>query len=273
MLRFFVWSSCLVLFACGDGQVAKTTSVTDGSLVMGIVPLKSGDEGDYQRYRLLLCKKLPAYNAQVFADTSKCRSALYTKEGEEVDLVGKSLDAENGGIAHLDANMADDVREIGLSPFALINNKAQKDIVSLVAWVGGIGAAGAGVLAVAMGSTGYPGLALMVGGSGLILGIWSVTSLIQKAKKAAVEKGNDRFGHKRVLPQPTGCGGGLFTHCVPEYSRTDTMTSQNWYNIHAKDFRNITSLEKSGDVRSILVAMAKFYKLKVNESALQLENL
>ena len=97
MLRLLLWTSCLAMFACGDGQVAETSSVTDGGLVMGIVPLKNGDEGDYQRYRLLVCKKLSEYNAQVFADTSKCRSALHTQEGEEVDLIGKSLDAENEG--------------------------------------------------------------------------------------------------------------------------------------------------------------------------------
>ena len=95
MLRFFVWSSCLLLLACGNGQVAKTTSVTDGGLVLGIVPLKNGDEGAYQRYRLLLCKQLPEYNAQVFADTNKCRSALHTLGGKEVDLVGKSLEQPN----------------------------------------------------------------------------------------------------------------------------------------------------------------------------------
>ena len=56
--------------------------------------------------------------------------------------------------------------------------------------------------------------------------------------------------------------------------RTDQMINQNWENIQAKDFRDITSLEKRGDVvRAVLVAMAKLHILKVNESALQLETL
>ena len=58
-----------------------------------------------------------------------------------------------------------------------------------------------------------------------------------------------------------------------EYSRTDRMTSDNWDNIFATDFQDITSLEKRGDLRAVLVAMAKFFKLKVNESALDLETL
>ena len=109
------------MLACGGGQVAKTTAVTDGGLVLGIVPLKSGDIDAYQRYRLLVCKKLPEYNAQVFADTSKCRSALLTQDGKEVDFLGKSLStAEAADIAHLDAENAENenVRLIVIQPIA-----------------------------------------------------------------------------------------------------------------------------------------------------------
>ena len=55
--------------------------------------------------------------------------------------------------------------------------------------------------------------------------------------------------------------------------RTDQMINQNWENIQAlMDFRDITSLEKRGDVRSTLVAMARFFKLKVNEKCLTARN-
>ncbi len=211
MLRFFVWSSCLLLLACGNGQVAKTTSVTNGSLVLGVVPLNNGDTGDSRRYRLLLCKHLPEYNTQVFADTSKCRSALLTQDGKEVDLIGWLAQPTNAHLDLDDAKMTDRSVEIGLSPLALVGKKVNNH-------------------------------------------------------------------NHYVLPQPTGmsCRGSspMQIKCdVAEYSRTDLMTSQNWGNIYANNFRNITSLEKRGDVRAILVAMARFFTLKVNESALQLETL
>ena len=234
MLKFVVWSSCLALVACGKGDVAETSAVTNGKLVLGIVPIKGGESEQDQRYRLLICKKQSEYNEQVFADTNKCRSALLTQHGEEVDFVGDKLDSAPPNIAHLHAKAASEARVIGLAPIAQ-RNQSTRQLYSP------------------------------------LLRVIRELSLISYYKDYNARARRKRSGDdgKRSYPAPVA----IHFWSPNEYSRTDIITSQNWQIILTFDFQNMVSLEKTDDLRTILVAMARFYKLKVNEDALQLATL
>lgn len=261
MLRFVVWSSCLALIACGKGDGAQTSSVTNGKLVLGIVPIKGGESGKDQRYRLLVCKQLPEYSAQVFADTSKCRSALLAQDNKEVDLVGNKLDSAYKDVAHLHAEVASEARVLGAS---LLYVHGSTTGYALLAGV----SATIPALGALMVSDGYK----VVGKSFIFAGIALVGGMAYLAIKSyrTNAENKERFGDdsKRNYPVPIGCGG-LF--CISEYSRADRITHQHWQDIASLDFQNIMfSLEKEDDLRTIVVTLARFYKLKVNEDALQL---
>ena len=114
MLKYIVFLMCVC--ACGQSPVAETKAVTNGKLVLGIVPLAGGGSEKTQRYRLLVCKKLDRYAAKDFADKSVCRSALLTKDGGEVDLVGRKSDVAHEKIEHLHSEFASAARFIDTLP-------------------------------------------------------------------------------------------------------------------------------------------------------------
>lgn len=116
MLKQFVCLLSLVLCACGQSPVSETAAVTNGDLVLGIVPLEGGASAKDQRYRLLVCKKLPKYSVQALTDKSVCRSALLTQDGEEVDLVGNTLDEAHRNILHLPVKAAAEARVLETVP-------------------------------------------------------------------------------------------------------------------------------------------------------------
>ena len=266
MLRIVFWSSCVVLFACGREQVAETSAVTNGKLVLGIVPLKGGESEQDQRYRLLVCKMQSEYSEQVFADTSKCRSALLTPNGEEVDLVGDKLDSAPKNIAYLHTKAASETRAVGSYKskngyaFPLLSISLLMAAAYFVISDGGFNN---GLLNnrllnnIIYKQPLFAGLALTGA-----LAYFVVKS--RKFQNVYNRSGDDAKQNYPENPEEE-------TH--PKYSRPDRVTEQHWEAILSSDFNDMNSLEREDDLRTILVAMARFYKLKVNEDALQLATL
>ena len=266
-LRYLLWSVCLILFSCGRERGAETSSVTNGDLVLGIVPIEDGESGKDQRYRMLVCKKLSEYNATIFADTSKCRSALLTQRGEEVDFVGDKLDHTHRDIPHLRAKSASEARVIGRSPIdasryrhlSIIHHAGFATIGSLVAILG----------VKKMPTSKFSGSSLLVGGivlAGASIYLGFKNYKINKAISDRKKRVNDDAG--RNIPVPTH--RGFFPFIDPDYSRSENIAGQYWENVLSFDLGDMVSLEKREDLRTILVALARFYKLDVNEEAFRL---
>ena len=268
MYKVCVLLTCFALLACDfvNKEQAKNTSVTDGKLVLGIVPIKNGANGDIQRYRLLVCKRLPKYNAKMFTDKSICRSGLQTKDGREVDLTGTKL--ANPALAHLDVEKAAEVRKLGFSPIDLSNQVANKRHAKVGVVLMGILTVGSIALTKVIAGDKLGRLAVLL--SGAVAASSGLLTLY-----FAKEAGADVDTEGRVLPrvQSRACStsGGLFPkYCAPVFNRADTITSEQWNNINSQDFSDAESLEHSEDVRLILTAMAKTFQLKINEDSLRL---
>ena len=277
MLRLLFMFMFLTIYACGDQKpVAETTAVTNGEHVLGIVPLQGEASEQDQRYRLLVCKALPRYSAAMFADASICRSALLTEHGQEVDFVGNKLRDTQTNVIHLEAMSASAARELGQSPIAEKHRGAAK-FYGLGGLVIAFGAAQmkyfpidfmpnspkytlGNVLAhslriVTIGMIGFGALAILGG----------VSSSINNAKsKDRRERIGDDAG--RVYPQSSGIQRASKSKINP----ADLLTHQQWRNITSGDFHKATTLAYEDNLRIILANMAKFFKLEVNERALQL---
>ncbi len=259
---------CLAICACGQSPVAKTAAITNGEHVLGIVPLQAGSTAKDQRYRLLVCKKLPEYSAATFADKNVCRSALLSKSGQEVDFIGNKLDAAHKDVTHLESEFASEARELGQSPLDEADGVGERVVTNGIL---GTLLIGTGVLDVALAiSTGYTsefpilfGTASIVFGTGMA--IVAVHEWIKLTKRDARRK---RSGDDAGRAYPKAIKTGFFTH---QFSPTAIVTHQYWHDVTSvTSFRNVTSLEDDDNLRVILKAMARFYKLKVNADALAL---
>ncbi len=269
---------CLAMCACGQNPVAKTAAVANSKHVLGIVPLRGGATAEDQRYRLLVCKKLPAYSAAEFADQNVCRSALLTKDGQEVDLVGNKLDGVSKDVTHLESYLAPAAREFGQSP---LSEKRGSSVASH-AMIGGLSVL-LGVLyqkhllsadkvstPPASGLDSLIHVTSVVATAGLIVfGALIVVGAVNRGIKIAKrnerrERSGDDAG--REYPKRTARGRISKAKLIP----TDLIAHQHWRDISLVDFRAVTNLEYESNLRAILVAMARFYKLKVNTDALAL---
>lgn len=102
MLKYIFLIMCLGLLSCGGGSTedAKELSVTNGGLVLGIVPAGNKEQDEKQRYRLMVCRRMASTASNPFANRDICRSALLTKEGGDVDLVLKGIDPSREDTQH-----------------------------------------------------------------------------------------------------------------------------------------------------------------------------
>ena len=260
---------CLAICACGQSPVAKTAAITNGEHVLGIVPLQNGSTAKDQRYRLLVCKKLPEYSAATFADQNVCRSALLTEDGREVDFVGSKLDAAHKDVTHLESEFASEARELGQSPLDEADGVGER-----VKMNGILGALliGYGVLETALSisfsiSSGHISeLSILLGATGIVLGTYMVVVAVRKGGR--LTKRNERrkrSGDDAGRAYPKAIKTGFFTH---QFSPTAIVTHQYWHDVTSvTSFRNVTSLEDDDNLRVILKAMARFYKLKVKVNA------
>ena len=269
MIKACVLLACFSLMACDfkNKEQTRNNSVTDGKLVLGLVPIKNGANGDTQRYRLLVCKKQPKYTATMFADKSICRSGLQTNDGREVDFTGTKL--ENPSLVHLDAEKAAEVKKLGFSPTDISNQVRNKHIAKVSAIAMGVITAGVAVATTYMAKVDADKVIGLVGGA-ITAGTGILTLYFAKEASADVNT------EKQVLPkaQSMSCpvSGGIFPRvCAPVYNRADTITSEQWHNINTQDFSHVESLEHSGDIRLILTSMAKTFQLKLNEDSLLLK--
>ena len=275
MIKKTVWLLCLLLCACGQSPVAETKSVTNGKLVLGIVPLAGGVSEKNQRYRLLVCKRLAHYTAKDFADHSVCRSALLTKDGVEVDLVGNKLDAAHQDIGSLDiagleSEFAPVARLVEQSPIGENHKRVSRHALPASFFVG-LYSALIGVFFTFVNFTGdmpalgKTGIVMIV--SGIFVSVVAAVAATVSKNKAAIEldKRRKSIGDSagRNIPAPVA------KYVYSLYSRTDQITNQHWQSIFTK-FNDKTSLEYESDLRAILAAIARFYKLNVNENALAL---
>lgn len=268
MIKACVLLACFSLMACDfkNKEQTRNNSVTDGKLVLGLVPIKHGADGDTQRYRLLVCKKVDKYTATMFTDKSVCRSGLQTKDGREVDFTGAKL--ADPSLVHLDAEKAAEVRELGFPPIELSNQVINKRVAKVGSVLTGAITGATALLAFSAKAQKEMPFVIIFGaiaaGSGLVT--------LYFAKEALT----DVDTKDQVLPkiQSRACpvSGGIFARvCAPVFNRADTITSEQWNNINAQDFSHVESLEQSGDIRLILVSMAKTFQLKLNEDSLLLK--
>ncbi len=261
MLKQYVWLLGLVLCACGQSPISKTAAVTNGDLVLGIVPLEDGESEKDQRYRLLVCKALPEYSVQALTDKSVCRSALLTQDGEEVDLVGNKLDEAHKDIVHLPVKAAAEARV--LEPVVPLYTDTALAI-SLLGTVSGMSI----VIGVAGMLDGYK----LAGGIAVGIGVGLIGLLVY----AGIESYQDhksrkermaRIGDKGKRTVPKSISSGLFSGSI--YGHGDTLANKHFHDITSYDIHDIASLEQKEDLRAVVVAMARSYRLKVNESSLQ----
>ena len=280
MLKNIVWVVCLVICACGHEPVATTSSVTNGDLVLGIVPVKGGELSQGQLYRMLVCKKLPNYNAQIFADQKSCRSALLAKNGGEVDFLGKQL------IKHLTqdtphlfldpTSRASDIRVMDSSPIIPVSTKEQRDkLNTAIVIMIGIPAIGLGTTFAMFDFLEAPPLVRVALVALAALGVLVTASAIYRSvTDNATKEGISRKERKRREHFGDDAGRNPATPVKvwpqPEYSRADIITHRHLSDITSADFfRNMVSLEQEGDLRTILVSLARFFKIRVNEDALK----
>ena len=262
MLRNVALIACWVLCACGQSPVAETASVTNGKLVLGIVPIAGSADVKGQRYRLLVCKQLDSYEEKDFADKEVCRSALLTEDSKEVDLVGKKLDDAES--ARLHTKFAPAARVLGRSPLSEISLNSMHGIGTQVS-LGTVAkiivvAAAVDLLAEIVSVPTSISIALIT-----ISVAWLVASRIYVNTSIKYRENiGDTAG--RNYPIPVG-HVGIFSS--PLYSRTYNITHQRWQDIFSK-FSDKIRLEYYSDLRAILVAVARFYKLNINEDALKL---
>ena len=238
----------MVMLACGQNPNAHTTSVTNGDLALGFVPITSG--GAQQRNRLLVCKYLPEYNADMFVDSGICRSALLTTDGKEVDLIrskfSTTFHSSQDGVEHLAA--ATEIRLIDKSPLLRsieLRSHEYRQIAAVVA-------------------------SLFIITIPIMIPLYFISRA--KAKKARWPSDEAKAigdTSQRTLPSPAYTGTS-YSYYHSAYYHSDKITNTHWNNIFATDFHNMTSLERKGDLRTILVSIANFLHLKVNEDALKL---
>ena len=243
----------VVMLSCGREPSALTASVTNGDLVLGIVPVAGGEVAKYQRYRLLVCKYLSEYSAGVFVDNSVCRSALLTTTGEEVDIVGKKYLAGQDKV-HLSA--AVEVRLVHLSPLQYHVLYRQHAAAATVYVLGTIFT------------------------MGILAPIYVPLAIIsnKKAEKALQghseneKKEKQAIGDKalRTIPSPASHTCGFHGCKVASYHNSDVITDKHWNNIFSSDFHAMTSLRNKTDLRAIITSVADFLQLRVNENALRL---
>ena len=262
MLKQYVWLLGLVLCACGQSPISKTAAVTNGDLVLGIVPLEGGESEKDQRYRLLVCKALPEYSVQALTDKSVCRSALLTQDGEEVDLVGNKLDEAHKDIVHLPVKAAAEERVLE----TVLRHSLEEASATATTLVGLFGG-GATLIGVVATLDGFPPGIVMAGlGVGLVgLSVYSGIKSYQERKFRKERMARIGDEGKRTVPKPTEVG--LFSSNI--YGHGDTLANKHLHNITSYDIHDMASLEQKEDLRAIVVAMARFYRLRVNEAALQ----
>ena len=277
MFRILSLLICLVMCACGQSPVAKTAAVTNSKHILGIVPLQGGAAAKDQRYRLLVCRKLPTYGAAAFADKNVCRSALLSKGGQEVDFIGNKLDAAHKDVAHLEFEFAPEVRELGQSPIG----EKRGGSVALGA-VQGVLAGTMGVMFInyistidGMRNTKLPTHMSLVriatiGVSALLVGFGALVVVGAVRKGGRLTKRNERrkrIGDDagRAYPKPIKA-----SFYALHFGPTDLITHQHWQDISSVDFHYATNLEYESNLLTILVAMARFYKLEINADALAL---
>ena len=231
MLRNVALIACWVLCACGQIPVAETASVTNGKLVLGIVPIAGSADVKGQRYRLLICKHLDHYEEKYFADKEVCRSALLTEDSKEVDLVGKRLD--DAEVTRLRTDFAPAARVLGRSPLSEISLNSMYGIgtqasLGTVAALIVVAAAGDLLMDIVPVPTSISIALLTISVAGIVALCISVNTSINMLKSNRKSIG-DTAG--RNYPIPVG-HVGLFSS--PLYSRTYNITHQRWQDIFFK---------------------------------------
>ena len=277
MLKQFVCLVSLVLCACGQNPVSETAAVTNGDLVLGIVPLEGGASAKDQRYRLLVCQKLPQYSVQALTDDSVCRSALLTQDGEEVDLVGDKLDEAHKDVLHLPVKAAAEARVLEAVP---LYGKYAYALNPEIAFSGvfnpGTALVGIGGAFLTTGTILMLGKGLMLAGilttapGAFIVGTMGYTLIKYYQEHKERKERMVRIGDegKRINPTPVIISpGGIFAHAT--YSSGDTLADKYFDDITSYDIHDETSLEQKEDLRAIVVALARFYQLQANEAAFQ----
>ena len=281
MVKSLILLICLAVCACGESPETQTASLTNGELVLGLVPLRGGTSAKDQRYRLLVCQKLPVhtYSAEVFADQSICRSALLTEDGQEVDLVGNKIAAAHKDkVIYMDAPPASEVREFSLSPAS--EGRSRRAGLAIVS---GTLATGVGMFAIGLANEGkklgYRStsgfekfLQFSVVGAGaacIFLGVLVTYVGIKIAKMNAKRKDRrERIGDEVERHYPKTRGHYRYRRTI--FTQEELVAQQYWRGLGTVDFRKMTDVKYESNLRAIIDAMSKFYRLKTNESALAL---
>lgn len=241
----------VICSACGQEPSALTTSVTNGDLVLGVVPVAGGGVSglQLQRYRLLVCKYRPEYNDGVFVDSSVCRSALLTKAGEEIDIVvGNKYEGQDG--VHLPA--AAEVRRLHRSPLDYYRIHRAYYARS---WTYGM-------------------LSILI----IPAPVTVPLTFINEHKSMEALKGNYQNDEKerravgdrapRTIPSPASTTCSIHGCQPASFHHNDVITDKHWNDFLTSDFNDITSVKDKTDLRDILFSVADFLQLKVNEKAL-----
>ena len=272
MRQIKIWLALITLSlcACGQSPTSGTSSVTNGDLVLGIVPLQNGESKKDQRYRLMVCKKMKSYDAEALADKNICRSALLTKSGEEIDLVGNKLAAEHQDVVRLPVENAAEAKMLEAVP-AIAHIVKTNHIMPIAIALGVIGAAAIVGGSYILAKSRYDMIEKVFGVS--FAGFGGALSFLaaKQASIAASSKARmERIGDDGERTYPKVIREAAFLSANNEYSKGDTLAMKHNHEVNAYNFNNISALEQQEDLRAILVAIARFYNLQTNEAALSL---